>query len=63
MGCAPCAAKLAAKNSQWEWTQTTVDDVTGESTTLSVVYPTEAAAKTKVRKRGGSYRRLPTPVV
>ena len=52
MGCVPCAAKLAARNSKWEWT----DGVN------VVVYPTEAAAKTKVRKKGGSYRAV-TPTV
>lgn len=52
MGCVPCAAKLAARNQKFEWTDGT----------NTVVYPTEAAAKTKVRKKGGTYKRLAPPV-
>ncbi|MBC7630313.1 hypothetical protein [Aeromicrobium sp.] len=52
MGCVPCAAKARLRNQQYEWTD-------GSNV---IVYPTEAAAKTKVRKRGGTYR-IATPSV
>lgn len=58
MGCVPCAAKARLRNQKFEWTQTTTDPETGEEKILTVVYATEAAAKTKVRKRGGTYRPL-----
>jgi hypothetical protein len=51
MGCVPCAAKAAARDLQFEWTD-------GKNV---VVYSTEAAAKTKVRKRGGTYKPLGKP--
>ena len=52
MGCLPCAAKRAQRNQKYEWTDGT----------NVVIYPTEAAAKTKVRKRGGSYKPVSPPV-
>jgi len=53
MGCVPCAAKARLRNQKFEWTD-------GSNI---VIYPTEAAAKTKVRKRGGTYKPVPPPVV
>ena len=66
MGCVPCAAKAAARagnTNGFEWSKTTIDPETNEAITSTVVYPTEAAAKTKVRKVGGTYKPVPSTVV
>lgn len=45
MGCVPCGAKRLLASQKFVWTD-------GVNT---VIYDTEVAAKTKVRKRGGTY--------
>ncbi len=46
MGCVPCAEKARSRMTRFEWTDGT----------NVIVYPTEAAAKIKVEKRGGTYK-------
>lgn len=52
MGCVPCGQRAAARAQKFVWTDGT----------NTIVYPTEAAAKTKVRKRGGTYTPMAPPV-